>query len=179
MIEVTCGRRLHIRRTGKADSTIVPVDFCQALLSRQGESTRRLAAQHLTTILGQPISFDPAADPATRERQIEQLQARIEGEGSTGGHYVRCSVHRRIVRRFRFLLSIWLSAVNPILSERPGAESPGLELTDPALGLCPGGRSPRAFGRSPRGVLMGAKGIRRTRPLHMANRPILTDPSAS
>jgi len=46
-----------------------------ALLARPEEPTRRLAAAHLAKLLGQPISFDPAADAARRKRQIEQLRA--------------------------------------------------------------------------------------------------------
>jgi hypothetical protein len=51
-----------------------------ALLSRPQESTRRLAARQLGAILGRPIRFDPAADPATQKDQIEQLRARIRGK---------------------------------------------------------------------------------------------------
>lgn len=51
-----------------------------ALLSRPEESTRRLAARQLSAILSRPIPFDPAADPAVRERQIEQLRAQMANE---------------------------------------------------------------------------------------------------
>lgn len=50
-----------------------------ALLSRDDESTRRLAAQRLGALLGKPVAFDPAADPATRAGQIEQLRSQILG----------------------------------------------------------------------------------------------------
>ena len=50
-----------------------------ALLSRDDESTRRLAAERLEALLGEPISFDPAADPATRTEQIERLRQEVEG----------------------------------------------------------------------------------------------------
>jgi len=48
-----------------------------ALLSRDDASTRRLAAQRLASMLGGPIAFDPAADPPTRQKQIEALRARM------------------------------------------------------------------------------------------------------
>jgi hypothetical protein len=50
-----------------------------ALLSRDDASTRRLAAQRLATMLGSPVAFDPAADLATRQKEIEALRARILG----------------------------------------------------------------------------------------------------
>jgi hypothetical protein len=50
-----------------------------ALLARDDESTRRLAAERLEALLGEPISFDPAADPATRAEQIEQLRREVDG----------------------------------------------------------------------------------------------------
>ena len=56
-----------------------------ALLSRDDESTRRLAAERLESLLGGPIRFDPAADGETREKQIEPLRAQVlsrpEGPG--------------------------------------------------------------------------------------------------
>lgn len=48
-----------------------------ALLSRGDESTRRLAVERLESLLGRPIPFDPAADAETRQKQIEQLRARV------------------------------------------------------------------------------------------------------
>lgn len=48
-----------------------------ALASRPEESTRRLAAEHLETLIGRPIDFDPAADEKTRQVQIEQLRQQI------------------------------------------------------------------------------------------------------
>jgi hypothetical protein len=51
-----------------------------AMLSRPEESTRRLAARQLGVILGRPVRFDPAADPATQEDRIEQFRARIRGK---------------------------------------------------------------------------------------------------
>ena len=42
-----------------------------ALLARPEEPTRRLAAAQLAKLLGQPISFDPAADAARSKRQID------------------------------------------------------------------------------------------------------------
>ena len=47
------------------------------LLGRDEESTRRLAAGRLALLLGEPIPFDPAADPATRQKQIDRLRARV------------------------------------------------------------------------------------------------------
>lgn len=52
-----------------------------ALLSRDDEKTRRVAAQHLEALLGGPLSFDPEADPATRARQIEQIRTRLAAVG--------------------------------------------------------------------------------------------------
>ncbi|MFH1919523.1 MAG: hypothetical protein ABIP48_06505 [Planctomycetota bacterium] len=48
-----------------------------AMLTRDDESTRRLAAERLEALLGKPVEFDPAADAPTRASQIEQLRARI------------------------------------------------------------------------------------------------------
>jgi hypothetical protein len=55
-----------------------------ALLARPDEPTRRLAAAQLTKLLGQPVTFDPAADASRRKRQIDQLRARPLG-GVEGG----------------------------------------------------------------------------------------------
>ncbi|NQT14237.1 MAG: hypothetical protein HQ582_15890 [Planctomycetes bacterium] len=49
-----------------------------ALLARDDESTRRLAAERLEALLGEPIEFDPAAEPSVRAEQIERLRERIE-----------------------------------------------------------------------------------------------------
>ncbi len=50
-----------------------------AMLSREELATRRLAAQRLGALLGEPLPFDPEADATTRASQIEQLRARIPG----------------------------------------------------------------------------------------------------
>lgn len=47
------------------------------LLGRENLSTRRLAAERLKTLLGKPIPFDPAAEPAARASQIQRLRAQI------------------------------------------------------------------------------------------------------
>jgi hypothetical protein len=57
-------------------------DIWLAFLSRPEESTRRLAARHLGAILGEPIRFDPAAEPHTRKAQIEQLRLQVHAQGS-------------------------------------------------------------------------------------------------
>jgi hypothetical protein len=49
-----------------------------ALLDRPEESTRRLAAERLRAILGEPIEFDPAAEPAARTQQIERIREKVE-----------------------------------------------------------------------------------------------------
>lgn len=49
-----------------------------ALLDRPEAAHRRLAADRLAEILGEPIAFDPEADPTRRAAQIAQLQQRIE-----------------------------------------------------------------------------------------------------
>jgi len=56
-----------------------------SLLSRPQQSTRRLAARQLSALLGEPISFDPAAEPAVRNKQIEKLRSRILGGAPEGG----------------------------------------------------------------------------------------------
>lgn len=48
-------------------------------LARQDEPTRRLAASRLETLLGRPLGFDPGADAATRQRQIERLRKELAG----------------------------------------------------------------------------------------------------
>lgn len=64
---------------GFAPQLVEDPEVWLALLSRQEEATRRLAARQLAAILEGPIRFDPAADAATRKAQIEQLRARIQG----------------------------------------------------------------------------------------------------
>jgi hypothetical protein len=49
-----------------------------ALLSRDSESTRRLAFQQLSSLLDKPPVFDPAADEKTRQSQVEKIRLRIE-----------------------------------------------------------------------------------------------------
>ncbi len=51
------------------------------LLGRDEPATRQLAARRLEWLLGEPIAFDPSADPATRQRQIEQLRKRVVPQG--------------------------------------------------------------------------------------------------
>jgi len=46
-------------------------------LAHPDEAVRRLAAEQLAGFLAEPVSFDPAASPETRTRQIEQLRARL------------------------------------------------------------------------------------------------------
>ncbi len=58
-----------------------------ALLSRSAESTRRQAAARLEAMLGEPIAFDPAAEEATRETQIERLRVRLGRDASEGGNW--------------------------------------------------------------------------------------------
>lgn len=48
-----------------------------ALLAHPDEGVRRLAADQLAGLLGEPVGFDPSASPDTRARQIEQLRARL------------------------------------------------------------------------------------------------------
>jgi hypothetical protein len=52
-----------------------------AMLSRQDEATRRLAGQRLEALLGEPIDFDPTAEPQAREAQIERLRTRLSERG--------------------------------------------------------------------------------------------------
>lgn len=51
-----------------------------ALLAREDERTRRAALKRLEAIVGRPLAFDPAADPPTRQRQLESLRAAIGGK---------------------------------------------------------------------------------------------------
>lgn len=47
------------------------------LMEREEESTRKVATRQLETILGKPVPFDPTADAATRQAQIDKLRAAI------------------------------------------------------------------------------------------------------
>jgi len=51
-----------------------------ALLSREEESTRRLALKRLEAIQGGPMAFDPKADAPTRQKQLEAIRAKISGK---------------------------------------------------------------------------------------------------
>lgn len=48
------------------------------LLDREEESLRRLAASQMQELLGEPIDFDAAAEPALRDEQIARLRERFE-----------------------------------------------------------------------------------------------------
>jgi hypothetical protein len=48
------------------------------LLSRDSESTRRLAFQQLNSLLDKPLVFDPAADEKTRQSQVEQIRGLVK-----------------------------------------------------------------------------------------------------
>ena len=56
-----------------------------AMLSRDDLATRKLAVRQLEALLGSPVSFDPAAEPAVRRIQIEQLRRTIAEEQGSGG----------------------------------------------------------------------------------------------
>ena len=45
-----------------------------ALLARDDESKRRIAAEKLASLVGEPVDFNPAADADTRRKQIEHLR---------------------------------------------------------------------------------------------------------
>jgi hypothetical protein len=47
------------------------------LLARDEEDVRRAAAEQLAMLLDQPIDFEPAADAATRQGQMDRLRARV------------------------------------------------------------------------------------------------------
>ena len=51
-----------------------------SLLGRPEASTRRIAAEQLTSLLGEPLKVDPAAEPDSQKQQREQLRTRIEKE---------------------------------------------------------------------------------------------------
>lgn len=53
-------------------------DVWLSLLSRPEETTRRTALEQLQVVLGKPVVFDPAADPSTRIKQIEQVRTLVE-----------------------------------------------------------------------------------------------------
>ncbi len=48
------------------------------LLSRDSESTRRLAFQQLTSLSDKPLVFDPAAGEKTRQSQVEQIRQLVK-----------------------------------------------------------------------------------------------------
>jgi hypothetical protein len=48
-----------------------------ALLSDEVDSTRKIAVSQLAILIGVKVDFDPAADLATRQRQIEALKAKL------------------------------------------------------------------------------------------------------
>jgi hypothetical protein len=83
--EYRVGRIIEALHAGTDDD--VPSEIAQwlagdpviwwAMLDRDEEPTRRLAARRLGALLGGPIAFDPAADAATRRSQIEHLRSRI------------------------------------------------------------------------------------------------------
>ncbi len=84
-------QRYRIRRiilaVSSAEDTLSPEQIVDWLagdpavwllfLARDDEPTRRLAAARLDTLLGRPIPFTPAADAATRKREIEALRQQI------------------------------------------------------------------------------------------------------
>jgi hypothetical protein len=49
-----------------------------SLLSRPEVATRRVAADQLAAILGEPLRIDPTAEPATQQFELEQLRMHIE-----------------------------------------------------------------------------------------------------
>jgi hypothetical protein len=61
-----------------ADRLVADSSVWLALLGRPEASTRRTAAKHLAGLLGEPIGVDPEADPATQEKQREQLRVKLE-----------------------------------------------------------------------------------------------------
>ena len=46
-------------------------------MAHDDEPARRLAASRLESLLGKPVCFDPAADPATRARQLEKIRKQL------------------------------------------------------------------------------------------------------
>jgi hypothetical protein len=76
-------RRLSAAVTEDTPATVLPwlaadpYVWC-ALLSREDESLRRMAAAALGRLLDEPIAFDPAADEATRKEQLKALQERLQ-----------------------------------------------------------------------------------------------------
>ncbi|MCR4414562.1 MAG: hypothetical protein NUV77_19265 [Thermoguttaceae bacterium] len=48
-----------------------------AMLSREEVSTRQIAAEQLSALVGEKLAFDPGADAPTRKAQIDQIRARI------------------------------------------------------------------------------------------------------
>ena len=51
-------------------------------LDRPLEASRRIAAQQLSYLWGQPIQFDPAASEQVRHRQLEPLRQKVERESA-------------------------------------------------------------------------------------------------
>lgn len=60
-----------------ATSLLGDRDVWLILLGREQESVRRAASEQLGLILGKPIAFDPAADPATRQKQWDALRGTL------------------------------------------------------------------------------------------------------
>jgi hypothetical protein len=53
-----------------------------SLLSRADRSTRRLAVEQLSALLGEAIGVDPDAEPSSQQTQLRQLGRRIETDDS-------------------------------------------------------------------------------------------------
>jgi hypothetical protein len=48
-----------------------------ALMRRDAEPTRRVAAKRLESLLGRPLAFDPAAPADVRGKQLEQIRLQL------------------------------------------------------------------------------------------------------
>jgi hypothetical protein len=67
-----------------------------ALLRRDEEVKRRVAARQLEVVTGRPIEFDPSAAPNIRRAQIERLQARLARSEATVGTKVNARSDRSV-----------------------------------------------------------------------------------
>jgi hypothetical protein len=57
--------------------TLADPNIWYRLLDHPDESRRRIAAGRLTELLGQPLDYEPAAQPHERQAQLERLKARM------------------------------------------------------------------------------------------------------
>ena len=80
IVQSLTGRQVDESPAEVAGAMLADPSVWMILLERNSPTQRELAAAHLARLLGRPIDFNPAADPATRARQVEALRA-VVGRG--------------------------------------------------------------------------------------------------